>query len=130
MSENKAVSPMAIAVTLLMYAFYVAIMLYIMLGMRGIRSYDNFAPAALFEGIGFVIGAFVMFARTFSAKLDIGYYIPVIGVTLIYTVALHVLCVIALGFFSQTFFVLINALLLFAWCAVCLPMVLMGGKKR
>ena len=128
MSEKGSASPLAIAMTALMYLFYVGIMLYIIFVIRQIKTFPNCNEALLFEAIGFVVGAFVVFTRAFSSKLNIGYYIPIIGITLLYTAALHVLCIVLVGFFYPTTFVLINALLLFMWCVVSIPMILMGRK--
>ena len=125
---EKKSSPLSGILTLLLYLFYAAIMLFIMFELRGIKEAANYKAAMLFEGIGFVIGALVILSRSFAAKLDIGFFIPVLGITMLYTVVLHVLCIILLSIFSSKIFLLVNLLLLFVYCLVTVPMVLMNRK--
>ena len=71
---------------------------------------------------------FVM-SNVLVKRIKTGFFVPIIMVTVIYTIILDVIniCVIRV---PHMFFVLLNLALLFIYCLISLPMYIMGYKEE
>jgi hypothetical protein len=111
-----------------LWAFYMIIILYVMFGVIHINELDNFIAALLFEAIGFLALGAVILGSMFSTPLKIGYLVPLIMVTVIYTLLLDVVNIVFVGIVGSAGFVLIHLVLLFFYCLISIPMYLMGRR--
>jgi hypothetical protein len=64
----------------------------------------------------------------FSDSMKVGYLVPMILVTVLYTVILDFVNIFLVVTTSSVFFILINLVLLFLYCLIIIPMYLMGRK--
>lgn len=108
--------------------FYIAIILYIFFAILNINTLENFVSALIFEIIGFCALAFFIFYNIFSKPIKVGYIVPLIMVTIIYTVILDVINIACVASLGHAIFVLIHMVLLFVYCLVSIPMYLMGRR--
>jgi len=111
-----------------LWVFYVAIIMYVFFAVLKIDTLDNFVSALVFEIIGFVALAYFVFCNMFSRPIKIGYLIPLIMTTVIYTIALDVINFACITSVSSVQFTLIHLILLFVYCLVSIPMYLMGRR--
>lgn len=111
-----------------LWAFYVIIILYVMFGVIHISELDNFIAALLFEAIGFLALGAVILGSIFSTTFKVGYLVPLIMVTVIYTVLLDIVNIAFVARVGSAGFVLIHLILLFFYCLVSIPMYLMGRR--
>lgn len=110
------------------WAFYIVIILYVLFAVVKIDTLANFASAITFEVIGFAALAFFIFCNMFSDSMKVGYLVPMILVTVLYTVILDFVNIFLVVTTSSVFFILINLVLLFLYCLIIIPMYLMGRK--
>lgn len=111
-----------------LWVFYVAIILYVFFAVLNINTLENFASALIFEIMGFLALAYFIFCNMFSNPIKVGYFVPLVMTTVVYTVildAVNIACITTVG---NVFFTLIHLVLLFAYCLVSIPMYLMGRR--
>lgn len=107
--------------------FYIAIVVYVFFAVLHVNELQNFLAAMLFEGIGFVILFVLIVGNIVTRGISTGYFVPIVMVTVIYTIILDVVNM-ALLLIPNVYFVLINLVLLFVYCIVSIPMYIMGKK--
>ncbi|MDE6026206.1 MAG: hypothetical protein K2G45_12240 [Lachnospiraceae bacterium] len=108
--------------------FYIAIIMYIFFAVLNINALVNYESALVFEIIGFVLLAYFVLGNIFAKPIKTGYFVPLIMITVIYTIVLNVVNLICVTYMANVFFVLINLIVLFVYCLISIPMYIMGRK--
>lgn len=111
-----------------LWVFYVVIMLYVFFAVLNINTLENFVSALIFEIIGFLALAYFIFCNMFSNPIKVGYFVPLVMTTVIYTIVLDVINIACITSVSSVFFILIHLVVLFVYCLVSIPMYLMGRR--
>lgn len=83
---------------------------------------------AAFGIIGFLALAYFIFCNMFSNPVKVGYFVPLVMTTVIYTIVLDVINIACITSVSSVFFTLIHLVILFVYCLVSIPMYLMGRR--
>lgn len=83
---------------------------------------------AVFGIIGFLALAYFIFCNMFSNPIKVGYFVPLVMTTVIYTIVLDVINIACITSVSSVFFTLIHLVILFVYCLVSIPMYLMGRR--
>lgn len=83
---------------------------------------------AVFGIIGFLALAYFIFCNMFSNPIKVGYFVPLVMTTVIYTIVLDVINIACITSVSSVFFTLIHLVVLFVYCLVSIPMYLMGRR--
>lgn len=83
---------------------------------------------AAFGIIGFLALAYFIFCNMFSNPIKVGYFVPLVMTTVIYTIVLDVINIACITSVSSVFFTLIHLVVLFVYCLVSIPMYLMGRR--
>lgn len=108
--------------------FYMSIIVYVLFAILKIDTLANFKSAMVFEIIGFLILTYFIMSNLLSKRIKTGFFVPLIIVTVVYTVILNVVniaCIIAM---PHTIFLLVNLVLLFIYCLISMPMYIMGRR--
>ncbi len=106
--------------------FYTAIILHVFFAVLHISTLENFEAALVFEGIGIALWFYLIFST--SAK--IGFFVPIICITVVYTLILDVISLVFVATLAPVLFVTLNLVLLFVYCMIVLPMYAMGRRKK
>ena len=93
-----------------------------------IDALANFISAMTFEIIGFCLLTYFVLGNILAKPIKTGYFVPLILVTVVYTIALDVINLACVATMSNVFFVLVNLVLLFIYCLVSIPMYTMGRR--
>lgn len=117
-------------VSLLMLGFYAAIVFYIFFAVIHINIFGNFVAAIVFEIIGIALLAIFIMQNILCGSIKTGYFVPLIIVTVVYTIILDAINIVYIALMPNVFFVLINLVLLFVYCMISAPMYIMGRKNR
>jgi hypothetical protein len=117
-----------VALTTFIIAFYVAIIMYVFFAVLHIHALANFISAMTFEIIGFCLLTYFVLGNILAKPIKTGYFVPLILVTVVYTIALDVINLACVATMSNVFFVLANLVLLFIYCLVSIPMYIMGRR--
>jgi hypothetical protein len=117
-----------VALTAFIIAFYVAIIMYVFFAVLHIDALANFISAMTFEIIGFCLLTYFVLGNILAKPIKTGYFVPLILVTVVYTIALDVINLACVATMSNVFFVLANLVLLFIYCLVSIPMYIMGRR--
>lgn len=104
------------------------IIIYVLFAVININNSENFASALIFEIIGFLILVYIILGNIFSNSIKIGYYIPLVMVTVIYTIILDIINIACITTIGSKFFILIHLALFFVYCLFFIPMYLMGRR--
>lgn len=108
--------------------FYATIIMYVFFAIININTLANFGTAMTFEIIGICLLTYFVLGNVLGKNIKTGYLVPLMMVTIIYTVVLDIInlvCVVTMG---HVFFVLINLIILFIYCVTAIPMYLMGRR--
>lgn len=111
-----------------LYLFYDAIILYLFFGVLHIDLLENYGIAMLFELLGMVILGCVILGNVFFRSIKVGYFVPLIMVTIVYLVLLHVTNLMLVMVMNSVLFLLLNLVFFFVYCLVSIPMFLMGKR--
>lgn len=109
-------------------AFYIGIIMYVFFAVLHIQIFANFESAMIFEIIGFLLLSYFVMSNLLSKRIKAGFFVPLVMVTVIYTVILDVINIVCIITMPHVFFVLLNVVLLFVYCLVSMPMYIMGRK--
>lgn len=109
-------------------AFYMGIILYIFSLFLYTDAILNFKSAILFEIISFVPLTYIIMSNLLSKCVKTGFLVPLIMITIAYTVILNVINLVCISFIPHTAFVLINIVLLYIYCLVSIPVYIMGKR--
>lgn len=108
--------------------FYIGIIMYVFFAILHIETLANFESAMLFEIIGFLLLSYFVMSNLLSKRIKAGFFVPLVMVTVIYTVILDVINIVFIITMPHMFFLLSNFVLLFVYCLVSMPMYIMGRK--
>ena len=108
--------------------FYITIVMYVFFAILHVDTLVNYVIAITFEIIGFALLAFFILGNILAKPIKTGYFVPLIVVTIFYTVLLDIINLALVTSISKTFFMLANMLLLFVYCVVSVPMYVMGKR--
>ncbi len=111
-----------------LWIFYVAIILYVFFAVLNISTLENFASALIFEIMGFFTLAYFVFYNMFSNPIKVGYFVPLVMTTVVYTVILDFVNIACITTVGNVVFTLIHLVLLVVYCLVSIPMYLMGRR--
>lgn len=128
MNEQEKTKSLICAMAAFLLLFYVVIMMYVFIGVLHINSFENFITGMFFEIIGFLVLMFVVFGSILSKSVKVGYMIPLVMVTVFYTVLLDLLNILGIAVMSFSIFTLLHLILLFGYCFVSIPMYIMGKR--
>lgn len=79
-----------------------------------------------FEVIDFLILLFFVFIKMSRNNLKTGYFVPLLVITVLYTIILNTMNFVGIAIMPNAFFMLIHLVVLFVYCSVSVPMYLMG----
>ena len=108
--------------------FYIGIVLYSFFAILHIQTLANFGSAIFFELIGFALLAYFIIVNLSAKPIKTGYFVPLVMVTVIYTVLLDVINFVFIMIMPHIFFVLLHLTLLFLYCVISIPMYIMGKR--
>lgn len=119
---------LTVALTTFIIAFYVMIIMYVFFSALHIDTLANYVSAMVFEIIGFCLLAYFVLGNIISKPIKTGYFVPLIMVTVVYTIALDVVNLVCVATMSNVIFVLLNLIILFIYFLVSIPMYIMGRR--
>ena len=127
----KKASPLVLIASLFLSVFFVGIMLFVLLEVLKVGDYHAFPQIITFAGINLAIFALVIGGGKFLANaMGTAPYASVCGVTVIYTLIQFT----HLGFCFKTDatagYALFHLLLLFVYCAIVIPIGVMGINNK
>lgn len=127
----KKASPLVLIASLFLSVFFVGIMLFVLLEVLKVGDYQAFPQIMTFAGINFAIFAIVIGGGKFLAgAMGTAPYASICGVTVLYTLIQFV----HLGFCFKTDgtagYTLFHLLLLFVYCAIVIPIGVMGINNK
>lgn len=108
--------------------FYIGMIMYVFFSLLHIDTLVNYVSAMVFELIDFLVLGYLIVSNILSKHMKTGYFVPLIMVTVIYTLILDVINIAYVSTVSQSIFILINIVLLFIYSLISLPMYLMGKR--
>lgn len=111
-----------------LWVLYVAIILYVFFAVLNINTLENFASALTFEIVGFGVLAYFIFCNMFTKPIKVGYFVPLVMATVIYTIILDIVNIACIATMGSVFFTLLHMILLFVYCLISIPMYLMGRR--
>ena len=108
--------------------FYIAIIMYVFFSVLHIDTLANFEAAMVFEVIGFLLLVFFILGSILSKPIKSGFFVPLVMVTVFYTIVLDVINLALITIMPHVFFILTNLCVLFIYCLISIPMYIMGRK--
>ena len=120
---------LTVALSLFMLCFYIGIIMYVMFRILHVDVSANFEAAMAFEVIGFLLLTYFVLCGVWMTNMKTGYFVPLMMVTILYTIILDVInfwCVTAM---KNVWFVLVHFVLLFIYCLISVPMYIMSRDK-
>ena len=115
--------------SILMLFFYVFILLYSFFVVLNIDAIENYEISIVFEGIGIIVLIYFICGNILNKPIKTGYFVPLLIITITYTIILDVLNLFLITSLPYVWFVFMNMILLFIYCLVSIPMYVMGRKK-
>lgn len=109
-------------------AFYIGIIMYVFFAILYIEMLANFESAMAFEIIEFLLFIYFVIGNLLFKRIKAGFFVPLVIVTVIYTVILDVINIVFIMTMPHVFFVLSNFVLLFIYCLISIPMYIMGKR--
>ena len=119
---------LALVFSMLMMIFYVIILAYSFFVVLNIDAIANYEMSIIFEGIGIIALLYFICGNILMKPIKTGYFVPLLIVTILYTVILDFLNLFLINSMPHVRFVLVNMILLFIYCLVSIPMYVMGRK--
>lgn len=119
---------LALVFSMLMMIFYVIILAYSFFVVLNIDAIANYEMSIIFEGIGIIALIYFICGNILMKPIKTGYFVPLLIVTILYTVILDFLNLFLITSMPHVRFVLLNMILLFIYCLVSIPMYVMGRK--
>ena len=108
--------------------FYICIVLYVFFAILKINTLANFESAMMFEIIGFLLLAYFVIDSLLLKSIKTGFLVPLIIVTIAYTIILDVINIALVAAIPQTIFIFLNLVLLFIYCLISMPMHIIGRR--
>lgn len=130
MNKKASVSTVTIVSSAALLVFLFIILSFVWYDVLDLKISSNFMIGMCFWIINCIILILIFPVKMMSArKIEIGFYVPIIMVTIIYTLLLWGLIAFTLTTVEKTFFVLMNLLLLFLYLLIVIPMIINGTNK-
>lgn len=128
MNDKKSKTQVLIG-TIFLLVFYIAIILFVFLEIIHIDTLKNFWIGMIFEFISFLVILFLILGNIMSKNLKVGYFIPLVMVTIVYSLLVNILNMALIATITISFLLLLNCVLLFVYCLIAIPMFVMGKNK-
>lgn len=119
---------LTIALSMFLMIFYFGIIMYMFFAVLHINILANFECALIFEIIGFLLLIYFVLNNILVKGLKTGFFVPLIFITVIYTIILNVINIVCIAIMPRLFFLLTNFLLLFIYCLISFPIYIMGKR--
>ncbi len=107
---------------------YIVIIMYVFMMVLRIQNMENFETAIGFEIVGFALLAYFILGNIGSNRIKTGYFVPLLMVTVIYTILLDTINIAFVAKISNVMFVLIHFVVLLVYCIVSIPMYILGKR--
>lgn len=125
--EKERIKTITMLLSLIIFLFYCVIIGYILFQVVNLDEHKNFVCGIIFEGIGILMLLItVMFG--ILKKVKIGFLLPVIVCTVIYTIILNSLNFFAYVAMTSNVFFLVHMVVLFIYLLIVVPMFVMGKQ--
>ncbi|SFR64850.1 hypothetical protein [[Clostridium] aminophilum] len=124
MSKKRLTAGLAMFATCL----YIVIIMYVFMMVLRIQNMENFETAIGFEIVGFALLAYFILGNIGSNRIKTGYFVPLLMVTVIYTILLDTINIAFVAKISNVMFVLIHFVVLLVYCIVSIPMYILGKR--
>ena len=111
----------------LILAFYIGIIMFALFCVAQAWRFVNCPSAVAFQAIGFIILALVLYCVA-GGRMKIGYAVPLVLTTVIYTAVLDVICFVLLASAPVLLYILFNLILLLVYFLISVPMLVVGRK--
>lgn len=109
-------------------SFYLAIVMYVFFTVLDADTLANFTSAMVFEIIGFVLLTYFVLGSIVARPIKIGYLVPLIVITVTYTIILDVINMVCVASMAHTYFILSNLVVLFVYSLISIPMYIVGRR--
>lgn len=119
---------LTLALSAFAICFYIAIIMYIFFAVRHIDAAENFVSAMIFQIIGFALLAYFILGNMIFKPIQVGFYVPLLMVTVCYTLLLDFINIAFAVVMPHAFFVLIHLVVLFIYCVISIPLYVMGRR--
>lgn len=120
---------LTVTLSLFMLCFYIGIIMYVMFRILHVDVLANFEAAMAFELIGFLLLTHFVLCGIWTGTIKTGYFVPLMMVTILYTVILDIINFWCVTEMKNVWFVLVHFVLLFVYCMISIPMYIMGRDK-
>ena len=116
---------LSVAVVLLGIALIIA---YVFVTVKHVDVLDNFIPAVVFECSAFLI-LVMSVTIAMKRKIKLGFSVPLVLITLVFVIIINGLNITFIDQVEQTYFVIMNAILLILYFIIFFPIYIMGRFK-
>lgn len=116
---------LSVAVVLLGIALIIA---YVFVTVKHVDVLDNFIPAVVFECSAFLI-LVMSVTIAMKRKIKLGFSVPLVLITLVFMIIINGLNITFIDQVEQTYFVIMNAILLILYFIIFFPIYIMGRFK-
>lgn len=125
--EKERIKTITILLSLIIFLFYCVIIGYILFQVVNLDEHKNFVCGIIFEGIG-ILMLLISVIFGILKRVKIGFLLPVIVCTVIYTIILNSLNFFAYAVMTSNVFFLAHMVVLFIYLLIIVPMLVMGKK--
>lgn len=121
---------LAVVLSAVALCIYIALIMYLFFVVVHVDLVSNFITAIIFQMFGFIVLAYFIIGGILIKPLKIGYFVPLLMVTVVYSIVLDVLSLALVANMPRFLFFFINLFLLFIYSVVAIPMYIMGRKEK
>lgn len=125
--EKERIKTITILLSLIIFLFYCVIIGYILFQVVNLDEHKNFVCGIIFEGIG-ILMLLISVIFGILKRVKIGFLLPAIVCTVIYTIILNSLNFFAYAVMTSNVFFLAHMVVLFIYLFIIVPMLVMGKK--
>ena len=125
--EKERIKTITILLSLIIFLFYCVIIGYILFQVVNLDEHKNFVCGIIFEGIG-ILMLLISVIFGILKRVKIGFLLPAIVCTAIYTIILNSLNFFAYAIMTSNVFFLAHMVVLFFYLLIIVPMLVMGKK--
>ena len=125
--EKERIKTITILLSLIIFLFYCVIIGYILFQVVNLDEHKNFVCGIIFEGIG-ILMLLISVIFGILKRVKIGFLLPTIVCTAIYTIILNSLNFFAYAIMTSNVFFLAHMVVLFIYLLIIVPMLVMGKK--
>lgn len=125
--EKERIKTITILLSLIIFLFYCVIIGYILFQVVNLDEHKNFVCGIIFEGIG-ILMLLISVIFGILKRVKIGFLLPAIVCTAIYTIILNSLNFFAYAIMTSNVFFLAHMVVLFIYLLIIVPMLVMGKK--